>query len=127
MGKLIFCCGKIPRQARGSFAGHQKTCNPHRFLQVYLLTYLSGGREVVNSMEELPASEDSWENGYLAWNDTLMWASDLKLTTEFSNQGRPNPFVGHALTFEKQITFLQEVGHRLGTFQSLECKRLKNQ
>jgi len=95
--------------------------------KVYLLTYLSGGREVVNSMEELPAVEDSWENDYLAWNDTLMWASDLKLTTEFSNQGRLNPFVGHALTFEKQITFLQEVGHRLGTFQNLECKRLKNQ
>merc|ERR1719454_691524 len=78
-------------------------------------------------MEELPAVEDSWENDYLAWNDTLMWASDLKLTTEFSNQYRLNPFVQHALTFEKQVSFLQEVGHRLGTFQNLECRRLKNQ
>merc|ERR1719454_270257 len=78
-------------------------------------------------MEELPVVEDSWKNDFLAWNDTLMWASDLKSTTEFSNQCHFNPFVRHALTFEKQVSFLQEVGHRLGTFQNLECRRLKDQ
>jgi len=95
--------------------------------KVYLLTYLSGGREVVTTMDELPEVEASWENDYLAWNDTLTWASDMKLTREFANQCRLNPFVRHTLTFEKQVSFLQEVGHRLGTFQNLECHRLKDQ
>merc|ERR1719220_2938376 len=78
-------------------------------------------------MEELPVVEDSWKNDYLAWNDTLTWVSDLKSTTENSGQHCLNPFVQHETTFEKQVSFLQEVGHRLGTFQNLECRRLKDQ
>lgn len=94
--------------------------------KAYLLAYMSGGREVVSSMEELPAVERAWDDDYPAWNDTLMWALDLKRTSDLSNQFRLNPFVKRTRTFEKQISFLQEFGHKLGNFQNLECHRLKD-
>merc|ERR1719422_140961 len=95
--------------------------------KAYLLAYLSGGRETVGKKEELPAVELSWDADYPAWNDTLMWVSDLKLTTEFSNRDHLNPFKQHMQTFDRHVSFLQEVGHRLGAFQNLECQRLKNE
>jgi len=95
--------------------------------KAYLLTYLSSGTEEVTSMDELPAVERSFDYDYPAWNATLMWASDLKSTTDESDRRCLNPFVLHENTFEKQVSFLQEVGHRLGTFQNLECRRLKDQ
>jgi len=97
--------------------------------KAYLLAYLSGGREVATSMEELPAVERAWADDFPAWSDTLMWADDLKLTVDAENQCRTNPFArgsGRFRSFEKQVSFLQEFGHRLGTFQNLECRRLKD-
>merc|ERR1719422_2708876 len=95
--------------------------------KAYLLAYLSGGRETVGKVEELPAVEQSWDADYPAWNDTLMWVSDLKLTTDFSNHEHLNPFKRHTQTFDRQVSFLQEVGHHLGAYQNLECQRLKNE
>jgi len=95
--------------------------------KAYLLSYLSGGRETVTTMEELPRVERAWDDDFPAWNDTLMWASDLKRTTDLSGQLRLNPFVKRRRTFEQQVSFLQEFGHRLGNFQNLECRRLKEQ
>jgi len=95
--------------------------------KAYLLAYLSGGREVVSNMEEMPTVERSWEEDFPTWNDTLMWASDLKLAVDVSSQYHLNPFVQRRhRSFEEQVSFLQEFGHRLGTFQNLECRRLKN-
>jgi len=95
--------------------------------KAYLLSYMSGGREVVTKMEELPSVERAWDDDYPAWNDTLMWASDLKHTSDLSNKFRVSPFVKRMRTFEQQVSFLQEFGHKLGNFQNLECHRLKDQ
>jgi len=95
--------------------------------KAYLLAYLSGGREVIATMEELPAVERAWDEDYPAWNDTLMWASDLKHTSDLSNKFRLSPFVKRTRTFEQQISFLQEFGHKLGNYQNLECHKLKDQ
>jgi len=95
--------------------------------KAYLLTYLSSGAEVVTETEELLSVERSFDYDYPAWNDTLMWASDLQSTIDDSDRRCLNPFVQHESTFEKQVSFLQELGHRLGTFQNLECRRLKDQ
>merc|ERR1719195_61146 len=95
--------------------------------KAYLLTYLSSGTEEVTQIDELLDVERSFDYDYPAWNATLMWASDLKSTTDESDRHCLNPFVRHENTFEKQVSFLQEFGHRLGTFQNLECRRLKDQ
>jgi len=95
--------------------------------KAYLLSYMSGGREVVTSMDELPAVERAWDEDYPAWNDTLMWASDLKHTSDLAAKGHISPFVAHKRSYEQHISFLQEFGHRLGNFQNLECHKLKDQ
>jgi len=95
--------------------------------KAYLLTYLSGGREVVNKIEELSPVEKKWDNDYPAWQDTWEWAMDLKGTVDLKDRSHRNPFVERRRTFEQQVAFLQEFGHRLGTFQNLECHRLKDQ
>jgi len=96
--------------------------------KAYLLAYMSGGREVVSRMEELPSVERAWDEDYPAWNDTLLWASDLKQTVDVEAGHRSNPFVpARWRSFEQHMGFLQEFGHRLGTFQNLECHKLKSQ
>jgi len=96
--------------------------------KAYLLAYMSGGREVVSKMEELGAVERAWEEDYPAWHDTLLWASDLEQTVDIEVRHRSNPFLpGDWRRFEQHMAFLQEFGHRLGTFQNLECHKLKDQ
>jgi len=95
--------------------------------KAYLLTYLSGGRAVVSKMEEVSTVERRWDNDYPAWQDTWEWALDLKGTVDLQEEWRRNPFVERKRTFEEQVSFLQEFGHRLGTFQNLECHKLKDQ
>merc|ERR1719400_2657634 len=95
--------------------------------KAYLLTYLSGGREEATKMSEIPLVESSWREDYPSWDDTLLWATDLKLISDFSSRHRWNPFVRQRRSFDKHISFLQEFGHRLGTFQNLECYKLKDQ
>merc|ERR1740123_172604 len=95
--------------------------------KAYLLTYLSGGREEVTRMGELRSVERTWREDYPAWDDTHLWAADLKLSTDFFQRDRLGPFVSQLGSFGEHVTFLQEFGHRLGTFQNLECHKLKEQ
>jgi len=95
--------------------------------KAYLLTYMSGGMEQVTSLSELPAVEGSWREDYPAWDETLLWATDLQLASDFSLRHRLSPFIRQRRSFDKHVSFLQEFGHRLGTFQNLECRRLKDQ
>jgi len=94
--------------------------------KAYLLTYLSGGREEVTQMSELDTVENLWREDYPAWDETLLWAADLKLASDFSLRHRLSPFVRQRRSFDKHVSFLQEFGHGLGTFQNLECHKLKN-
>jgi len=87
---------------------------------------LSGGREVVTHAGELLATESSWREEYPAWEDTRIWASDLELTSDFFQKSTANPFVSQLLTFGDHVSRMQEFGHRLGTFQNLECQKLKD-
>jgi len=93
----------------------------------YLLTYMSGGREEATKMSEVSVVESSWREDYPAWDDTLLWAADLKLISDFSQRHRLSPFVRQRRSFDKHVSFLQDFGHRLGTFQNLECHKLKDQ
>jgi len=95
--------------------------------KAYLLGYLSGGREEVTTLDELPAVELSWDGDYPAWKDTLMWASDLKVAIDTADKDRRNPFTQRRWrSFEQQMSFLQECGHLLGPYQNLECHTLKD-
>jgi hypothetical protein len=95
--------------------------------KAYLLTYLSRGMKEVSQQEEFSSVERAWSVDYPAWDDTSLWAKDLSQTFDLSQQTRTNPFVRQRRSFEKHISFLQELGHRLGTFQNMECRKLKDQ
>jgi len=93
----------------------------------YLIAYLSGGSEVVGKIGDLPAVESSFRDDFLAWDDTLLWAADLKLSADFVQRHSLSPFVQQHRSFDKHVPFMQEFGHRLGSYQNLECHKLKNQ
>jgi len=93
----------------------------------YLITYLSGGRQVVTAASHLLAEENTWREDYPAWDDTRTWASDLEQATEFLLKSTANPFVSQLRSFGDHVSSMQEFGHRLGTFQNLECQQLKDQ
>merc|ERR1740120_360101 len=93
----------------------------------FLITYLSGGRQVVTEADKLPAEENLWREDYPAWDDTRTWASDLELTSDFLLKSVVNPFVSQLRSFGDHASGMQEFGHRLGTFQNLECQQLKDQ
>merc|ERR550532_3885742 len=93
----------------------------------YLIAYLSGGSEVVGKIADLPAVESSFRDDFLAWDDTLLWATDLKLSADFVQRHSLSPFVQQHRSFDKHVPFMQEFGHRLGSYQNLECHKLKNQ
>jgi len=94
--------------------------------KAYLISYLSGGEVEIAYRQALPEAEHEWADRYPAWADTLMWSEDLSLTHDFAQECRVNPFVERPRSFEQQVDFLQEMGHTLGTFQNLECHRLKD-
>merc|ERR1719229_913014 len=93
----------------------------------YLITYLSGGRQVVTEAWNLVAEVIAWREDYPGWDDTRSWASDLELTSDFFQKSTANPFVSQLRSFGDHVSSMQEFGHRLGTFQNLECQHLKDQ
>jgi len=90
--------------------------------KAYLVTYIAGSADEETEFE-LPAADGE---DYLAWEDTLLWSTDLKLTSDFSLQHRQNPFIRQRRSFDWHVSLLEEFGHRLGMFQNLECHRLKD-
>jgi len=54
-----------------------------------------------------------------------MWAQDLVLTLKHTESSRHNPFVT-GLTFDHVSEIVEEIAHRYGSFQTLECSSLKN-
>merc|ERR1719210_1982781 len=52
---------------------------------------------------------------------------DLKLGADFAQRHSQNPFCGRHRSFDEHVSFLQEFVHRYGSYQNLECHKLKNQ
>jgi len=94
--------------------------------KAYLISYLSGGEVEIVDRRGLTEAEQDWSDRYPTWDETLLWSHDFMLTHAFTQECRINPFVEQSRSFEQQIEVLQEMGHTLGTFQNLECHRLKD-
>jgi len=121
-GSLTSIYGALNLPTLGSLAEHEyQLAN-----QAYLLTYLSGGEADIPNLKALPDAEREYVDRYPTWGDTVMWSGDLLFAHDLSQQSRRNPFVPRSRSFEQQVPFLQELGHRLGAFQNLECHRLKD-
>jgi len=92
---------------------------------VYMMSYISGGENTVSQRDEFSEAQREYIELYPAWEETVMWSRDLLLTRALQQTSRSNPFVTRSRTFEEQVLFFQEMGHQFGTFQNLECHRLK--
>jgi len=51
----------------------------------------------------------------------------MKHTSDFLLRHRRSPFAQHHRSFDGHVPFLQEFSHRYGSYQNLECHKLKNQ
>ena len=87
--------------------------------KAYLLTYLSCAK--FPQLSDLPTVERSCREDYLAWDDTLLFATDLKLTSDFSLRHRLSPFLPQRRSFDYHVSLMQEFSQRFGTFQNPEC------
>jgi len=91
----------------------------------YLAMYLLGEDTEGVSREDLIAAEKDLADMYLAWRSVKMWSKDLHQTLHVLQQPRRNPFVGDEVGFEQNSMMAQELGHRFGSFQNMECQSLK--
>merc|ERR1719343_656307 len=64
---------------------------------------------------------------YPDYVDTNLWLQDLRQLYEFKQLFLNNPFVERTSDFDETVDFaVDEFGHRFGSFQNLECLKLKN-
>merc|ERR1719468_1014 len=122
-GSLSEICESLELPVGGSMTKQQS----RTAITAYVISYLSGNSVEFTDRDELRAAQYEFEADYPAWPDTRDWVSDLRGAFELSQLSRRNPFVKHEPSFGDVTTFLQEVGHRFGSFQSLECHNIKDQ
>lgn len=105
----------------GSVPQHWST----QAIKTYLMLYLVGGNLTITDVSQVAVLERELLQIYPDWPGTYMWVEDLHHTHTLQTQDRRNPFVIHRSTFDGSLSFVQEMGHRFGSFQDLECKTLK--
>lgn len=102
---------------------------PHRWaesaIKAYIIQHIIGGNLTITSLEDFEFLETALVEIYPDWPGTYMWVEDLRQAHELQLQPRRNPFVPGRDSFDKSVTFVQEVSHHFGAFQDLECRALK--
>lgn len=74
--------------------------------------------------EEYAETERNVVKVYPTWDDTYLWVKDT--TTAFYGNREGNPFMGQHSSFVEAAALVEDLGHRWGAFQNLECYVLKN-
>jgi len=64
---------------------------------------------------------------YDGWNDLQMWAADLRLSFDYTELDRRNPFARKGVPFARVAAVVQEIMHRYSSFQSVECDAMTDQ
>merc|ERR1719336_3489714 len=95
--------------------------------KAYLIAHLSGGDDQVGRTGNMAEVENSFRDDFVDWDNTLLWAMDLKLGADFVRRHGHNPFIEGHRSFDEHVSYLQEFVHRYGSYQNLECHKLKNQ
>jgi len=94
--------------------------------QMWLIQYVLGVDLVVSGREELVALKPEVAEIYPAWYNTAMWAQDLHRSMLHEGASCRNPFVEHRSTYAETDSLTQELVHRFGLFQDLECRHVKS-
>jgi hypothetical protein len=91
----------------------------------YVARYMNGTS--LSTMEELDENLEDFRENYPSWLDTERWVLDLTSTHKFLGASNRNPFMESEPSFDDSVLLLEDVGHKFGTFQHLECRRLKEE
>merc|ERR1740129_1468653 len=92
---------------------------------MYLMTYIKGEHTSRNSSTDFFQLEREMVEDVIIWFDAKAWAEDMRLSLEYTQHSRRNPFVGER-NFDHAAEAAQEIGQHFGIFQNMECKALKD-
>jgi len=94
--------------------------------EMWLMQYVLGLDLEIRDREELLALEPEVVEVYPAWHGTAMWAHDLRRSMLLESASCRNPFVEHFSTYAETDGLVQELAHRFGLYQDLECRHIKS-
>merc|ERR1719215_899328 len=91
-------------------------------IKVYLAEFLLGTK--VRTRSALKVIDTSMWEAYPDWDDTLLWARDMR--EDFLWNQVSNPFVESLQSFADNAVFLHNIKERFNSYQNLECRKLKS-
>lgn len=94
-------------------------------IKMYLMTYIKGEHTPRHSEADFSAMEQDLVDNIIVWYDAKLWAQDMRLSLDYTQRSRRNPFVNE-YSFDHALEAAQEMGRHFGSFQNMECKALKD-
>lgn len=93
-------------------------------LKAYFVAYVVN--VTATSLREIQVLEKELVDMYPGWSDTWMWVEDYTQVHEWITRSRRSPFVTKGQSFDDSVELVQTVGHHFGSYQNLECTKLKD-
>jgi len=93
--------------------------------KTYFMTYIRGVHPRGMNPDDFKKMEEDLVEDCITWFEAKAWVLDLRPTLDYVHRARRNPFVSQG-DFHRVAEVVQEVGHRFGAFQNLECQSLKH-
>jgi len=93
-------------------------------IKFWLVAYF--GDKIGDNITDFHRLEYRLLRRYPTWGRVYMWAQDLRLTRDLLQQPRRSPFVEHRDNFDETSSLVQEIQHRVGLYQNIECVELKD-
>lgn len=120
-GKLEWIYAALRLPLVGPVAKEQADLASHYYVVAYL-TIISA---FAKNQKDLESMESRLRDEYPDFIETSLWAKDLRQANELELSSRRNPFVEHIPSFDDSLAFASAFGHQFGSFQNLECHKLK--
>jgi len=94
----------------------------NRVIKGYVLQLLLGSTKITGSADLHDLERDIEEN-FPHWGDLKLWVEDVQMTSKYDRALRR--FDAEECSFGRVNEEVQELNHRLGGFQDIECKSIK--
>jgi len=94
-----------------------------RIIQAYVLQLLDQNN-TIDTLTNLRQTEEYMKEDFPAWHDFELWVSDIRQAMALDRIRRH--FKADQLSLESVVEDVMALNDRLGTFQDIECKILKN-
>lgn len=92
-----------------------------RAILAYMLQFLHGNL-VLKSTAAIGRAEKDMQQNFPAWTEFKMWVTDVRRTIAME---RSRKSFKREEPFDNVVEEIQEINHRIGAFQNIECRSLK--